>query len=63
MSAKQGIVTADHVSGMKPLAKAVRRALGTRSIILVGMMGSGKSSLDVAADARWHCAGRRVHLA
>ena len=31
--------------GGKPLARAVRRSLGTRSIILVGMMGSGKSSI------------------
>lgn len=37
-----------------PLAPALRRALGSRSIVLVGMMGSGKSSvgrrLAVALD-------------
>jgi shikimate kinase len=31
--------------GGRPLARAVRRALQKRSIILVGMMGSGKSSI------------------
>ncbi len=39
-------MTADNDSGgNKPLARAVRRALHKRSIILVGMMGSGKSSI------------------
>jgi len=28
-----------------PLAAAVRGALGTRSVVLVGMMGAGKSSI------------------
>jgi shikimate kinase len=28
-----------------PLAAAVRAALGTRSVVLVGMMGAGKSSI------------------
>jgi shikimate kinase len=39
-------VTAENSGGaIKELAKSVRGALGTRSIILVGMMGSGKSSI------------------
>ena len=39
-------MTAENDSGgSKPLARAVRRALHKRSIILVGMMGSGKSSI------------------
>ncbi len=39
-------MTAENDSGgNKPLARAVRRALQRRSIILVGMMGSGKSSI------------------
>ena len=39
-------MTAENDSGgNKPLARAVRRALQKRSIILVGMMGSGKSSI------------------
>lgn len=31
--------------GNRPVARAVRRALEKRSVILVGMMGSGKSSI------------------
>ncbi len=39
-------MTAENDSGGgKPLARAVRRALQQRSVILVGMMGSGKSSI------------------
>jgi shikimate kinase len=39
-------MTAENGSGgSKPLARSVRRALQKRSIILVGMMGSGKSSI------------------
>ena len=39
-------MTAENDSGGgKPLARAARRALQKRSIILVGMMGSGKSSI------------------
>ena len=46
-------MTADNSNGgVKPLARAVRSALQNRSIILVGMMGSGKSSI-----------GRRLALA
>ncbi len=46
-------MTAENDSGaLKPLACKVRRALKKRSIILVGMMGSGKSSI-----------GRRLALA
>jgi len=35
----------DSSGGTKPSARSVRRALQKRSIILVGMMGSGKSSI------------------
>jgi shikimate kinase len=39
-------MTAENGSGgSRPLARSVRRALEKRSIILVGMMGSGKSSI------------------
>ena len=39
-------MTAENDSGgSRPLARSVRRALQKRSIILVGMMGSGKSSI------------------
>ncbi len=39
-------MTAENDSGgSKPLARAVQRALNKRSVILVGMMGSGKSSI------------------
>ena len=39
-------MTAENDSGgTRPLARSVRRALQKRSIILVGMMGSGKSSI------------------
>ena len=33
------------IGGNRPVARAVRRALEKRSVILVGMMGSGKSSI------------------
>ena len=40
------VMTAENDSGSnRPLARSVRRALQKRSIILVGMMGSGKSSI------------------
>ncbi len=43
---KRAIVTAENESGgARPQARTVRRALQKRSIILVGMMGSGKSSI------------------
>jgi shikimate kinase len=39
-------MTADNTTGpTKPLPSAVRKALGGRNIVLVGMMGAGKSSL------------------
>ena len=39
-------MTAENSNGaLKPLARTVRAALQKRSVILVGMMGSGKSSL------------------
>jgi len=38
-------MTAENDSGSRSLARSVRRALKKRSIILVGMMGSGKSSI------------------
>jgi shikimate kinase len=46
-------VAVESNSGLtRPLARVVRQALGSRSIVLVGMMGSGKTSI-----------GRRLALA
>jgi shikimate kinase len=39
-------VTVEHEGALaKPAARAVRKALGHRSVVLTGMMGSGKSSI------------------
>jgi shikimate kinase len=47
------LVTADsEIPLARPVARAVRGSLGARSVVLVGMMGSGKSSI-----------GRRLALA
>jgi shikimate kinase len=54
-------------SALKPLARTVHRALGSRSIVLVGMMGSGKSSigrrLALALDLPFHDADAEIELA
>ncbi len=61
-------MTADNESGPAgPLARAVRLALGNRSVVLVGMMGSGKSSvgrrLALALDLPFSDADAEIELA
>jgi len=61
------VTSENEAGGLKPMAKAVRHALGRQSVILVGMMGSGKSSigrrLATALDLPFHDADTEIETA